>query len=144
MPRNGTKNLIPMNKRTKEEQKDIARKGGIASQKKQKQNKTFKEMLRIIGDSQVKDTKLTKQLEELGIPKEDITYSFLVNYAQFQKAIKERDTRSAEYIRDTLGETPIIEQKIEVENVVEDLTPLATLLGINMNDLGNINNNESN
>jgi hypothetical protein len=144
MPRNGTKNLIPMNMRTKEQQKEIARKGGIASQKKQKQNKTFKEMLRIIGDLQVQDPKLTKQLEELGIPKEDITYSFLVNYAQFQKAIKERDTRSAEYIRDTLGETPIIEQKIEVENVVEDLTPLATLLGVNMNDLGNINNNESN
>ncbi len=38
-------NLIPQNKRTKEEQREIARKGGIASGKARKERKTLKERI---------------------------------------------------------------------------------------------------
>ena len=45
MPRDGSKNLIPQNKRTKEQQKEIARKGGIASGESRRKRKTFKEQM---------------------------------------------------------------------------------------------------
>lgn len=45
MPRDGTKNLIPLNKRTKEEQKVITSAGGKASQAVQRANRTAKEIL---------------------------------------------------------------------------------------------------
>ena len=42
----GAENLVPQNKRTKEEQREIARQGGIASGKARQQKKTMREILR--------------------------------------------------------------------------------------------------
>ena len=44
-------NLIPMNERTKEEQREIARKGGIASGKARQEKATFKKTLESVLDS---------------------------------------------------------------------------------------------
>ena len=55
-------NLIPMNERTKDEQREIARQGGIASGKVRKQNADIRKRLREIAsmalnDGEVKDIK---------------------------------------------------------------------------------------
>ena len=42
----GAENLVPQNKRTKEEQREIARQGGLASGKARQQKKTMREILR--------------------------------------------------------------------------------------------------
>lgn len=120
MPRNGTKNLIPMNMRTKEQQKEIARKGGIASQKKQKERKTFKEQFLIM-----LETNPELQLE-------------LIN-AHLARCKKQGEKSSAAgnaafmNLLEIIGEAPILEQKISVEHEVEDLTPLANMLGVAIN-----------
>lgn len=59
MPRNGTKNLIPntLEYRTKEEQKQIATKGGIASGEARREKKTLRQCLEILLEKTLKDKK---------------------------------------------------------------------------------------
>lgn len=87
-------NLIPQNKRTKEEQREIARKGGIASGKARKERKELKEELLILlskGNTQEK-----------------------ISLALIKKAMK-GDTKAFEVIRDTIGEKP--KDVVEVNDV---------------------------
>lgn len=86
------KNLIPQNKRTKKEQREIARKGGIASGKARAERKTFKEEL------------IT--LLENGNTQEKLSLAII------KKAMK-GDTKAFEVIRDTVGEKPT--DKIEAD-----------------------------
>lgn len=77
MASNGTKNLIPLSERTKEEQKEITTKGGIASGVVRKQKATMKEtlrqMLEEVADIEGNDNKLTyRQLATLGLIKGSI------------------------------------------------------------------------
>ena len=51
-------NLIPMNERTKEEQREIARQGGIASGKVRKQNADIKKRLKEIANMALRDGKI--------------------------------------------------------------------------------------
>lgn len=90
----GTKNLIPLNKRTKEEQKAITTAGGKASGESRRARKTLKEELLMLlseGDTQKN-----------------------VSVAMIQKAL-EGDTKAFEVIRDTIGEKPT--EKVMVADV---------------------------
>jgi hypothetical protein len=53
-------NLIPMNERTKDEQRKIARQGGIASGKVRKQNADIKKRLKEIANMALRDGKIDK------------------------------------------------------------------------------------
>lgn len=79
-----TQNLISLADRTTEEQREIARKGGIASGKVRRLAKTFKEA--------IDDTVTEKDLE-------------LMIKAMIRRA-KSGDTKAFEVIRDTRGEKP--------------------------------------
>lgn len=90
----GTENLIPLNKRTKEEQKAITTAGGIASGESRRARKTLKEELLLLlseGDTQQN-----------------------VSVALIQKAL-DGDTKAFEVLRDTIGEKPT--EKIMVADV---------------------------
>lgn len=128
MPRGDSSHLIFGDRLSHEEAIKNGRKGGLASAEARRKKKTFREIISAIGNLEVTDPKLLKQLELVGInvEEQEITYSFLVNFAQFQKAIKEKDTRAAEYLRDTLGEKPTVKQQVDAD--FEDLTPLGDLL----------------
>lgn len=74
MARDGTQNLIPMNALTEEEQKEMARKGGIASGIARKEKATMRKTLEMMVEEIAKidgnDDKLTyKQLATLGLIK---------------------------------------------------------------------------
>lgn len=74
MARDGTQNLIPMNALTEKEQKEMARKGGIASGIARKEKATMKKTLEMLVDEIAKidgnEDKLTyKQLATLGLIK---------------------------------------------------------------------------
>ena len=89
-----TENLIPLNKRTKEEQKAITTAGGIASGESRRARKTLKEELLLLlseGDTQQN-----------------------VSVALIQKAL-DGDTKAFEVLRDTIGEKPT--EKIMVADV---------------------------
>ena len=70
----GAENLIPMNKRTKDEQKKIATMGGRASGKKRRMDKTCREVFKTIRDLPLTDGKLRDEMIKAGFPDGEITY----------------------------------------------------------------------
>ena len=111
-------NLVPQSERTKEEQREIARAGGIASGKARRAKKAFKETL---------ETLLSMNMENgegisvdditsfKGIKGQNISVQEAILIAQVQKAMK-GDTRAAEYVRDSIGQKPT--DKIEADFIV--------------------------
>lgn len=93
----GQENLIPLNERTKEEQREIASMGGKASQKKQRERKKLKEDLLIA----LGIVKGDKTIQEIGV--EAILDKFMSG-----------DIQAFTTIRDTIGEKP----REEVKNVI--------------------------
>ncbi|CNA20463.1 phage protein [Streptococcus pneumoniae] len=85
MPRDGTKNLKPVTERTKDEARAISSKGGkasgIARRKKADLKKAFETLLSL----DVTDSKIKKQLEEMGMAGNN---EALLAFATFQQAVK--------------------------------------------------------
>lgn len=98
-------NLIPQSERTKAEQREIARKGGIASGKARREKKAMKETLETLLKMPLKAGKAA-DLDEIkdiaALKGENITVQEAIMLAQIQKAMK-GDTKAAEYVRDTSG-----------------------------------------
>lgn len=103
MPRNGTKNLKPMNKRTKEEQKKIASKGGKASGEARRKRKTLREEL--------------LALLEDGNTQNQITLALIQEAKSGNNAGSV--TKAFEVIRDTIGEKPV--DKVMVAEVDQNV-----------------------
>ena len=66
MAHKGQENLIPLNERTKEEQREIARQGGIASGKARQEKATFKKTLEMLLDEKNSKGKTYRELITLG------------------------------------------------------------------------------
>lgn len=94
-------NLIPLNQRTKNEQRDIARKAGIASgearRKKADMRKSMQNLLNMKITPQQEAT-----LKQLGLISDEWTYSDLINVAAMKQAMK-GNVRAMEFVRDTAG-----------------------------------------
>ena len=69
MAHKGQENLIPLNERTKEEQREIARQGGIASGKARQEKATFKKTLEMLLDEKNNKGKTYRELSTLGLIK---------------------------------------------------------------------------
>lgn len=67
-----SENLIPFDKRTEEEQRKIARQGGIASGIARRKKKTYAELAEIIGTQKVSEEN-GKKLKKLGVTNGDQT-----------------------------------------------------------------------
>lgn len=99
---NGQENLIPFNELTEEKQRELARKGGIASGEARRRKKSLKEEL------------IT--LLENGNTQEKISLAII------QQAL-EGNTKAFEVIRDTIGEKPVDKLEADVSsdiNIVID------------------------
>ena len=114
MPQNGTKNLIPTNKRSKEEAKRLGKKGGIASGKARREKKTLRQCLEILLERTLKDKK--------GI---EMTGAEAVSLKVFEKALK-GDIRAFEVLRDTAGQKPVekVQMKTDI-NIAESAERLS-------------------
>lgn len=66
MAHKGQENLIPFNERTEEEQREIARQGGIASGKARQEKATFKKTLEMLLDEKNAKGKTYRELITLG------------------------------------------------------------------------------
>ena len=64
---NGKANLKPQNTRTKTEQKEIAKKGGIASGEARKEKKIITETLEMLLNTQIQDIDVKEQLDLRGV-----------------------------------------------------------------------------
>lgn len=106
----GVDNLIPFNKQTEEEQREKARKGGIASGEARRRKKTMKEQLDLLLSLPLKNPKARKLIENLGVNPDEIDNQMAISIAIMDKALKGSET-AFNTIRDTLGEKP--NEKIE-------------------------------
>lgn len=108
-------NLISFGERTEDEQREIARKGGVASGKARRRKRTMAEALQLITNSPV-NAEQAKILQKYGFAERDCTYLMLMMMKAVQMA-SEGNLKAAEFVRDTLGESPqykINEKRLQV------------------------------
>lgn len=79
--------LIPMNKRTKEEQKKIATLGGIKSGEARREKKRIKEWLKTFSDLPA-PPELQKKIKNAGYEGDDTSYGAMVAFQVMLYAIK--------------------------------------------------------
>ena len=115
----GHENLIPQNERTKEEQRAIAKKGGVASGVARREKAQLKSAVKLLLSLPVKDPNIKKQLSALGMSDKDIDNSILPALGLFKKACK-GDSRAARLLAE-----------LNNENQVQGTTNIGTE-GVNM------------
>lgn len=120
MAYDGSQNLIPVTQRSKEEAKELSRKGGINSGKARRNKAMLKDCLQILMEKKYLDEKTGKK----------ITGAELLSVDLFEKALKEPDTakkaRAFEVLRDTSGQKPIDKVEQTNTNITIDFGDLET------------------
>ena len=98
-------NLIPQNKRTKKEQREIAIKGGKASGEARRKKRTVRECLAILKDMPCTHDKIKKTLREAGIKDEEITNGMAIAFATFMNGMK--NAQFARLAYEMMGENDV-------------------------------------
>lgn len=80
-------NLKPLNERTKSEQREIAKKAGLASGKARKRKKYIKENLEELMTMDLKDSKLQENMRNFGILEEDMDIQQAISVSLVQQAL---------------------------------------------------------
>lgn len=65
-------NLIPLNKRTQRERKEIAKKGAIATNKKKAEQKTYRDMAKAMLSATITDENILNELKAYGLSETDV------------------------------------------------------------------------
>ncbi len=97
-------NLIPMDERTENEQREIARKGGKKSGEARRRKKDMKTKMKLLLSLHPTASQ-TELLKALGISEEDADNEMLLLVAMFQAVTEDRDTKAFDKIMDVLGKT---------------------------------------
>ena len=111
------KNLVSLADRTTEEQRAIARKGGIASQKaqaeKREQKKTIAQALELILNAKIPDAMAKKMQAQTGIS--ELDYRTALAYSVISTGIKKGDANALRVVADYIGEKPADNLNINAE-----------------------------
>lgn len=110
----GEENLIPTNKRTKEEVRENARKGGIASGQARRRKKTMREIAKTMGSLGVSSPRMAAALEEMGV---DNSNEYAVVYSLYKKAIS-GNVRAIELLLKLVGQS--LESQVDIDNTIAD------------------------
>ena len=109
-------NLIPQSKRTKEEQREIARQGGIASGRARAEKRDLRRALEALLEKEYADKNGNK-----------LTGTEAITVKLFEQAMK-GNIRAFETLRDTVGQKPVEKVMVaEVEPEVIDEIEKAVL-----------------
>lgn len=127
--RKGQENLIPLNKRTKEEQRRIASKGGEKSVEVRREKAHLRKLVEAFGELKAPE-QIKNVMRGMGVEDERCTNDMAIVVGLYQKAIK-GSVFAFNAIRDITGEKPIektdvsgkIENKIEIGFVGSDFAP---------------------
>ena len=96
--------LIPQSMRTKDEQKKIARQGGIASGKSRLRKKHGRELMKELLRMKELDPEKVQRLADLwGIDPKDLTKEMEMNIVQIDKAIDKADTFAFKTVHQVAG-----------------------------------------
>ncbi len=118
----GRANLIPFSQKSKEEAREMGKKGGKASVSVRRARKSFREQLKMmLGCAIPKDsplyTKMRQQMKSLGFSGDPLVQDITLLGMLMRSA---KDVKAAEYIRDTIGEKPV--------DTFEDVTPQSPII----------------
>lgn len=104
---------------TLEEQREAGIKSGEARRRK----KTFRELIELFGSLDVKNPKIRRTMEELGLDPDEFTNDMATIIGQYMSAQK-GNTNAFLALRDTKGEKPIdkVEQTVVMPKPLIDLT----------------------
>lgn len=104
--------LIPINKRSPEEQKIIRQKAAEARKRKQEKRKLMKEQLDTLLSLNVKNKDLKHQMKEMGFEEEDMNNQLALLINVFNQALRDSKDSipAAQFIRDTNGQSPVQKQ----------------------------------
>lgn len=97
------KNLIPIDQRTKSEQREIAQKGGIASGIARRRKKALKEAADFYLSLPVSERKQRNMIAKKGVPPEDIDNQMAMIVGMHEMAAA-GDARCAKVLIELLGE----------------------------------------
>ena len=113
-------NLVPISARTKSEQREITRKGGIASGIARRQKKTLSELGDMIGNLSIKSEQTRDKLREAGISDDDMISDVLSLFELSKKANK-GDPKAIELLAKLRGqlknEEPLANINIQSVNI---------------------------
>lgn len=103
-------NLIPLNKRTKEERRRIASEGGKASGEAKKKKKMLSEYLTVAINTPIRNEKLMKTaIENFDFKEEDLNYNASIVIGLMDSAIK-GNVEAVKLIREMTNDKPISEE----------------------------------
>ena len=120
MPReDGYKNLVPLNKRTKEEQRTIQQDGGISSGISRRRKRSMKEAADLYLSLPVSDRKMWNKISRRGVDPDDIDNQMAMIIG-LTMAATAGDAKAAKIIVDLLGEDAHSEEAA-VHPLVSDL-----------------------
>lgn len=117
-------NLIPFNKQTEEEQREKARKGGIASGVARRKRKAMKENLELLLSLKVQDKKIKAVMKALGIKESEMTNQMAMQVAMLNQSLK-GNVQAYKELRDTVEGKPT--DNIKVDGNINTTNPLENL-----------------
>lgn len=116
MSRGNVENLLKPDDLTPDQRRENARKAGKASAEAKKRRKAMRESLEVLlnlgmSEGEITDPETVKCWN--GLQGKNITVQDAVLVKQIMKAVK-GDTKAAEFVRDTSGNRPTNEQRMDV------------------------------
>lgn len=96
-------NLIPFDKRTESEQREIASKGGKKSGEVRRQQKTMREYAKLLLGLDIADKRKRNKLSNMGVPDEDLDNKMLIIVALMNEA-QSGNVQACKELRSLLNE----------------------------------------
>ena len=125
---NPVDNLIPTSERSKDEVREIGRKGGIASGQSRRRRREFRETLEILANMQIKDG-VAANIENIRkapeLKNKNLTVLETIALTLVKNA-QQGDHQSIKLLIEMLGEKPA--EKLEVDATVKDEGKLGAIL----------------
>lgn len=122
MPRGNADNLGDFRELTAEEQREIARKGGIASGEARRAKKELREIAEQMLELAVNAGE-TGDLEFINDSNKNLTAAQKIILEQIVKALK-GDTKAAEFVRDTAGQKPTDKIEHDIKDYEINIKPV--------------------
>lgn len=129
----GYANLIPMNKMTEAEQREIAKKGGKASAESRKRRKTAKDIAQAILSTKLNASQIDEILDGAKNLIGDDTSAYAVMIAKMIQEANRGNVQAFTAVRDTAGDKPTDKQEVTAAVTAGDVALLgkvAARLGI--------------
>ena len=115
-------NLIPLDKRTKAEQTEITRKGGIASGKARREKRDRKLRAQAALDALVNDPETLEKLKKAGIATDGINFEEAMDARQALKAARDGDTQAYKALKEEAYGKVDAKTELEVTGEVSGIT----------------------